>query len=161
MLTRTLSKSYGLAGLRIGYAAARPDVIAALAKVKDSYNCDALALAGGAAALRDADWLDETVRTVTAERERLAAGLRGLGFRVEPSGGNFLFVTHPDGDHRGSVRVSEGAPHPRAVLRLRELARRHAGRAADHGGNAGGDGRAAGGAGRTVGPAVPAGRRTR
>ena len=101
VLTRTLSKSYGLAGLRIGYAAARPDVIAALAKVKDSYNCDALALAGGAAALRDADWLTETVRAVVAERERLADGLRGLGFRVEPSGGNFLFVTHPDGDHRG------------------------------------------------------------
>ena len=101
VLTRTLSKSYGLAGLRIGYAAARPELIAAMAKVKDSYNCDALALAGGAAALRSADWLAETVAAVVAERERLTDGLEALGFRVEPSGGNFVFATHPDGAHRG------------------------------------------------------------
>ena len=101
VLTRTLSKGYGLAGLRIGYAAARPAVIAALAKVKDSYNCDALALAGGAAALADGAWMEETRRTIVAERDRLTAALAELGFRVEPSGGNFVFVTHPDGDHRG------------------------------------------------------------
>ena len=100
-LTRTLSKGYGLAGLRIGYAAARPEVIAALAKVKDSYNCDALALAGGAAALGDGEWIAATRETVRAERERLAAALGKRGFDVAPSGGNFLFVTHPDGDHRG------------------------------------------------------------
>ena len=101
VLTRTLSKGYGLAGLRIGYAAARPEVIAALAKVKDSYNCDALALAGGAAALRDGDWITATRETVRVERERLAAALGEREFDVAPSGGNFLFVTHPDGDHRG------------------------------------------------------------
>ena len=101
VLTRTLSKGYGLAGLRIGLAAARPEVINALAKVKDSYNCDALALAGGAAALADEAWMERTRATVTAERERLRAALDELGFRVEPSGGNFVFATHPDGDHRG------------------------------------------------------------
>ena len=101
VLTRTLSKGYGLAGLRIGYAAARPEVIAALGKVKDSYNCDALALAGGAAALGDVDWMAATRETVRGERDRLAAALRERGFEVAPSGGNFSFVTHPDGDHRG------------------------------------------------------------
>ena len=100
VLTRTLSKSYGLAGLRIGYAAARPAVIDVLAKVKDSYNCDALALAGGAAALREPQWLGKTVRAIWAERTRLTGGLTDLGFRVEPSGGNFVFCTHPDGRHR-------------------------------------------------------------
>ena len=100
VLTRTLSKGYGLAGLRIGYAAARPEVIAALAKVKDSYNCDALALAGGAAALADEAWMTKTRRTVVAERDRLTAALEELGLRVEPSGGNFVFATHPDGRHR-------------------------------------------------------------
>ncbi|MFH5804153.1 histidinol-phosphate transaminase [Alienimonas sp. DA493] len=100
VLTRTLSKSYGLAGLRLGFAAARPEVIGAMAKVKDSYNCDSLALAGGTAALRDSDWLGETVRAVRAERQRLADGLTALGFVVEPSGGNFVFCTHPDRRHR-------------------------------------------------------------
>ena len=100
VLTRTLSKGYGLAGLRIGYAAARPAVIEALAKVKDSYNCDALALAGGAAALADAAWMEETRDAVVAERGRLAAALARLSFEVAPSGGNFLFCTHPDGRHR-------------------------------------------------------------
>ena len=101
VLTRTLSKSYGLAGLRIGYAVARPETIAAMAKVKDSYNCDALALAGGAAALREPGWLAGTVKTIRGERDRLRAALTGLGFAVEPSGANFVFCTHPDGRHRG------------------------------------------------------------
>ena len=108
VLTRTLSKAYGLAGLRIGYAAARPEVVAALAKVKDSYNCDALALAGGAAALADRAWMEQTRASVTAERERLTAALGDLGFRVEPSGGNFVFATHPDGDHRGRFAFLKG-----------------------------------------------------
>ncbi|NNJ26176.1 histidinol-phosphate transaminase [Alienimonas chondri] len=101
VLTRTLSKSYGLAGLRIGYAAARPEVIAAMAKVKDSYNCDALALAGGTAALNDPPWLEKTVEAIRAERQRLIDGLASLGFVVEPSGGNFVFCTHPDRKHKG------------------------------------------------------------
>lgn len=100
VLTRTLSKSYGLAGLRMGFAAARPEVVAAMAKVKDSYNCDTLALAGGAAALRDSQWLEQTVQAVRTERRRLTDGLTALGFDVRPSGGNFVFCTHPDGQHK-------------------------------------------------------------
>src|SRR5438270_477340 len=53
IITRTLSKGYSLAGLRIGYLIARPEVVAGLRKVKDSYNCGTLSLVGGAAALRD------------------------------------------------------------------------------------------------------------
>src|SRR5690606_7000909 len=55
ILTRTLSKSYSLAGLRFGFAIAHPEVIAGLRKVKDSYNCDTLSLAAATAALEDQD----------------------------------------------------------------------------------------------------------
>ena len=57
IVTRSFSKGYGLAGLRLGYLVARPEVIAGLMKVKDSYNCDALSLVGGTAALEDQDYL--------------------------------------------------------------------------------------------------------
>ncbi len=57
MVSRTLSKSYALAGLRFGYLVAQPHLIAELMKVKDSYNCDALAIAGATAAIGDQGWL--------------------------------------------------------------------------------------------------------
>ena len=53
LVTRTLSKSYALAGLRFGYVVAQPQVIEQLAKVKDSYNCDSLSIAGATAAIDD------------------------------------------------------------------------------------------------------------
>ncbi|HYO23925.1 MAG TPA: aminotransferase class I/II-fold pyridoxal phosphate-dependent enzyme, partial [Lacipirellulaceae bacterium] len=53
MVTRTLSKSYSLAGLRFGYVVAQPHVVEQFAKVKDSYNCDALSIAGATAAIDD------------------------------------------------------------------------------------------------------------
>lgn len=99
VLTRTLSKSYGLAGLRFGYAIARPETVAAMNKVKDSYNCDALAIAAAAAALRDRAWFTENRRKVLAGRDRLADGLAELGFAVRPSEANFVWATHPSGRH--------------------------------------------------------------
>ncbi len=59
MVTRSLSKSYALAGLRFGYIVAQPQVIEQLVKVKDSYNCDALSIAGATAAIDDQAWLAE------------------------------------------------------------------------------------------------------
>jgi len=62
MVSRSLSKSYALAGLRFGYIVARPRVIEQLVKVKDSYNCDAVSIAAAAAALGDQAWLPATGR---------------------------------------------------------------------------------------------------
>ena len=62
IITRSLSKSYSLAGIRFGYAVADPAVIRELVKVKDSYNCDVLSLAAAIAALEDQDYLRERVR---------------------------------------------------------------------------------------------------
>ncbi len=59
LVSRTLSKSYALAGLRFGFVVAQPQIIEQLVKVKDSYNCDALSIAGATAAIDDQAWLAE------------------------------------------------------------------------------------------------------
>lgn len=95
LVSRTLSKSYGLAGLRFGYLAAQPHMIEQLIKVKDSYNCDSLSIAAATAAIDDTVWLAENRRKIIATRARLESGLTGLGFAVTPSQANFVWCTHP------------------------------------------------------------------
>ncbi|TWT33708.1 Histidinol-phosphate aminotransferase [Posidoniimonas corsicana] len=95
MVSRTLSKSYALAGLRFGYVVAQPVLIEQMAKVKDSYNCDALSIAGATAAIDDQQWLAENVAKVRATRARLAAALGELGFAVTDSQANFVWAVHP------------------------------------------------------------------
>lgn len=98
LIVQTMSKSRSLAGLRIGYALGSETLIATLEAVKNSYNSytmDALALAAGEAAVKDEAYFQETCRKVIATRERTAEALRALGFSVQPSLTNFLFVTHP------------------------------------------------------------------
>ena len=92
IVTRTLSKSYALAGLRFGFAVAEPALIRELIKVKDSYNCDSLSLAGAAAALEDQEYFRATRARILATRTRLAQGLTGLGFDVCPSQANFVWA---------------------------------------------------------------------
>jgi histidinol-phosphate aminotransferase len=96
VVTRTLSKSYALAGMRIGFAVADPALVRELVKVKDSYNCDVLSLAAGEAALADQDYLRESRGRILATRERLSARLRGLGFAVTPSQSNFVWCRRTD-----------------------------------------------------------------
>ena len=91
IVTRTLSKGYSLAGLRVGYLMARPEVVRGLVKVKDSYNCDTLSLVGGAAALRDQAYQAEVRRNVLATRDRLGEAARSLGYRVADSRANFVW----------------------------------------------------------------------
>jgi histidinol-phosphate aminotransferase len=98
VVSRTLSKGYGLAGLRLGYAVANPAVIEQMMKVKDSYNCDALSIAAGRAALEDRDYAAGTWQAVREERDRLSEELGRRGFQVIPSQANFLLATVPGGD---------------------------------------------------------------
>jgi histidinol-phosphate aminotransferase len=95
MVSRSLSKSYALAGLRFGFLIAQPHLIEQFAKVKDSYNCDALAIAGATAAIDDQDWLVENRARIRATRQRLGEELRKLEFFVQPSQANFVWCTHP------------------------------------------------------------------
>ena len=100
LVTRTLSKAYGLAGLRFGFLVAQPHVINELAKIKDSYNCDALSIAAATAAIQSQDWLSENRTKMNATRERMATRLVEIGFNVIPSQANFIWCQHPDGKHQ-------------------------------------------------------------
>ena len=99
IVTRSLSKSYSLAGLRFGFAVAQPEVIEQLVKVKDSYNCDAISIAAATAALADQGWLADNRRKILSSRERFSAELSQLGFNVQPSQANFVWCTHPEHSH--------------------------------------------------------------
>jgi histidinol-phosphate aminotransferase len=96
IVTRTLSKSYSLAGIRFGFAVARPEVIHHLVKVKDSYNCDVLSLAAAAAALDDQEYMLSTRARILATRQRLERELARLGFTVTPSQANFVWARGAD-----------------------------------------------------------------
>jgi histidinol-phosphate aminotransferase len=102
LVLRTLSKGYGLAGLRLGFVVASPSLIAGLAKIKDSYNVDAISARIGAIAYRDSDYSREMASRVCASRQRLATALTELGFRVWPSEANFLLVRPVDGQARAT-----------------------------------------------------------
>ncbi len=99
MVTRTLSKSYGLAGIRFGFLVAQPHVVAELAKIKDSYNCDGISIAAATAAMGCQTWLADVRQKMNATRDRLASGLSKLGFDVTPSHANFVWCQHPNGNH--------------------------------------------------------------
>ncbi len=100
LVTRTLSKSYGLAGVRFGFLVAQPQVIAELAKIKDSYNCDGLSIAAATAAIGCQEWLDEIRSKMNATRDRMSVRLTELGFQVTPSHANFVWCQHPSGRHQ-------------------------------------------------------------
>ncbi len=115
LVTRSLSKSYSLAGLRFGYVVAQPQVVRQLAKVKDSYNCDAISIAAATAAIDDQSWLERTRSAILATRETLAAGVAGLGYAVTPSQANFVWATHPD---RQLQAVYEGLKQRGLLIRF-------------------------------------------
>jgi len=97
LVSHSLSKGRGLAGLRVGYAIGQAPLIDALTRVKDSFNSyplDRLALAGAAASFADGDWFEQTRRKVMSTRDALMRGLEGLGFEVLPSAANFVFARH-------------------------------------------------------------------
>ncbi len=98
MISRTLSKGYSLAGLRLGFGIANPNLLSGLFKVKDSYNIDAIACAIGAVVMRDQAYKNECAAKVKASRTKLAVELKQLGFQVPNSQANFLFVTPPNGN---------------------------------------------------------------
>ncbi len=106
VMTRTFSKIFGLAGLRIGWIYAPLAIVDALNRVRAPFNVNTAALEAGIAAVRDRAHVERAV----AHNERwlpwLAEGLTGLGLRVTPSVGNFLLVHFP-GDGRHSAETAD------------------------------------------------------
>jgi histidinol-phosphate aminotransferase len=96
MVSRSLSKSYALAGLRFGFLVAQPHLIEQFTKVKDSYNTSALAIAGATAAIDDQNWLAANRAKILATRRRLVEGMRALGFATVESQANFVWNPHPE-----------------------------------------------------------------
>lgn len=92
VVTRTFSKAYGLAGLRVGYACAHVGLLRVLDRVRESFNVNAPGLAACMAALADHAHLQSVVRDNAAERDWLAARLRDRGLGIGPSQTNFLLI---------------------------------------------------------------------
>ena len=106
LISRTFSKAYGLAGLRVGFGLARPAVIDLMNRVRQPFNVSSLALVAARAALDDLEFLERTRVLNTAGLAQLAEGFRRLGLPFIPSHGNFL-----------SVEVGESARVYQSLLR--------------------------------------------
>jgi histidinol-phosphate aminotransferase len=124
IVVRTASKAYALAGLRVGFALARPDVIARMNPFRPPGSISTVSVTLVTEALRDDSILDENLARVETERTRLAEALRGIGWKVGPSVTNFLLVDLGSTERaaavaegllsRGLVPRTFGAGHPLA-----------------------------------------------
>jgi histidinol-phosphate aminotransferase len=92
IVLRTFSKSFSLAGMRIGLALGSEEIISGMMKVKDSYNVNRLSMIAAAAALQDMPWMKRNVGRIQRSRKKLIAGLKRLGFSVYPSHANFILA---------------------------------------------------------------------
>jgi histidinol-phosphate aminotransferase len=110
IVTRTFSKIYGMAGVRLGYAVAQPAVIEKLAAQAAWDSVNVIALAAGRASLADAAWAEQGRRRNAATRARLVADLGRRGFEVIPSETNFVMI-----DTRREVKPLIAALHERGV----------------------------------------------
>jgi len=136
VLSGTFSKSFGLAGVRVGYALGRPELIAQLHKLRDSYNVNRISQAAALGALAASAYYRARCDELIASRETLCADLSRRGFSVPPSQGNFIFARHPRAaalyqalkarkilvryfSHsglEGGVRITIGRPEENAAL---------------------------------------------
>jgi len=92
LILRTFSKVYGLAGLRIGFAFGRPELLAAMNKLRTPFNTSGVAQAAALAAMNDREHVARCIETNAVERKRLSEGLAKLGFQPVPSEANFVFI---------------------------------------------------------------------
>jgi len=114
VVTRSFSKSYALAGMRLGMAIARPEVIGALNKIRDHYNLDRLAQAAAVATMKDQEYFLSCIAKLKATRGWFTAELEKLGYQVIPSSGNYVFATPPD---RDGAKVYQGLYDRRILVR--------------------------------------------
>jgi histidinol-phosphate aminotransferase len=114
IVVRTFSKSYALAGMRLGLGFAQRDVIAQMLKVKDAYNLDRLAIVAGCAALEDQQWLRDTTAKIVRTRTHLLHALSDMGLQVPPSRANFVFPRIP---HSRALEVYEALEKRRILVR--------------------------------------------
>jgi histidinol-phosphate aminotransferase len=95
LVARTFSKAYSLCFQRVGYCVGHPELIAALHKIRDSYNVNGLGQIAACATLDDLPYYRANFRKIIATREHLSRKLEALGFQVVPSQTNFILVRPP------------------------------------------------------------------
>jgi histidinol-phosphate aminotransferase len=95
VILRTFSKSFSLAGMRVGLAFGHPAFMNEMMKVKDSYNVNRLSIIAAVAALEDYAWMQQQVGKIRATRTRLSAALREFGYLVYDSHSNFVLARKP------------------------------------------------------------------
>ena len=95
IISRTFSKAYSLCFQRIGYWIGHPELIAALHRIRDSYNVNGLAQIAASATLKNLSYYQRNFRRVTESRSRVAEALSGLGWTVLPSQTNFILARPP------------------------------------------------------------------
>lgn len=95
VVLRTFSKAYGLAGLRVGYAVADPDIVTALSKVYVPFTATSVSQAAAIASLDAADELLARTDAVVAERARVSSALSDAGYHLPPSQANFIWLPLP------------------------------------------------------------------
>jgi histidinol-phosphate aminotransferase len=96
-VSRSFSKAYGLAGLRVGYGIAQPELTDLLNRVRQPFNCNSLAQTAAVAALADTAFVERSVAVNRAGMAQLTGAFDALGLRHLPSHGNFVLVQVGDG----------------------------------------------------------------
>ena len=109
VVVRTLSKAYALAGMRVGYALAHPEVIGLLDRVRDSYNVNRLSQAAAIAALGDQPYYDGVIARIRATRDRCAAIWSAQGWFTYPSQANFIFTEPKNARGESGPAVAKSA----------------------------------------------------
>lgn len=104
IVMRTFSKSFSMAGVRLGYAVGSTVVIEGLMKLKDSYNADMLSQLVAKANYLDKEYHDHCVKMIIRDRDELRGELLKLGFEIPVSQANFLFAAPPDNDGESAFR---------------------------------------------------------
>ncbi|OXT02676.1 histidinol-phosphate transaminase [Notoacmeibacter marinus] len=107
VMTRTFSKIYGLASLRLGWMYGPEAVIDAVNRVRGPFNVTGPAIAAGVAAMGDQDHLKRAVAHNEEWLKKVTDGLEALGLRVTPSVGNFVLMHFPDGDDARSAAAAD------------------------------------------------------
>ena len=105
VVLRTFSKSFSLAGMRIGLAFASDEIISGMMKVKDSYNLNRLSMVAATAALQDMPWMARNVGRIQRSRKTLTAGLEKLDYEVYPSHANFVLARKAGQNLQGVYRT--------------------------------------------------------
>ncbi len=104
IVTRTFSKAYGLAGLRVGYSISHPDVANLLNRVRQPFNVNSIALAAATAALEDTEYLNKSLALNRAGLQQLTKAFEKMGLAYIPSLGNFLAVEVGAGTYENLLR---------------------------------------------------------